>query len=92
MGFRASAVRLAGKTRQTLARSARGGEAVRNHCAACGSLVFGGRFGLDEEHTIYAGSLDDPSWFRPTMAIFMRDRAAWAEVPAGLKTYDTLPG
>jgi hypothetical protein len=53
--------------------------------------VFGGRFGVDHEHTIYAGSLDDPSWFRPTVAIFLRDRAAWAEVPAGLKTFETLP-
>jgi hypothetical protein len=92
MGFRASAVHLTGETRQSLSSSARGGEAVRNFCPECGSLVFGGRFGVDEEHTVYAGSLDDPSWFRPTIAIFMRDRAVWAEVPAGLKTYETLPG
>jgi hypothetical protein len=91
MGFRAAAIRITGETRQSLARSARGGEAVRNFCPECGSLVFGGRFGVDHEHTIYAGSLDDPSWFRPTVAIFLRDRAAWAEVPAGLKTFETLP-
>jgi hypothetical protein len=92
MGIRASALRLTGKSRQSVSRSARGGEAVRNFCAECGSLVFGGRSGMDEQHTIYAGSLDDPSWFNPTIAIFMRDRPAWAQVPSGLKTYDTLPG
>ena len=68
------------------------GEAVRNFCPTCGSLVFGGRAGIAIEHTIYAGTLDDPSQFVPQLAIFTRDRAQWTLLPDGLAVYDRLPG
>jgi hypothetical protein len=91
MGFAASAVRFSGATRQFTCRSARGGEAVRNFCSVCGSLVFGGVVGRDESHTVYAGSLDDPSLFHPRIAIFTRGRPAWAMVPAGLTAFEASP-
>jgi len=65
---------------------------VRNRCAACGSLVFGGIVGVDTSHTIYAGSLDDPGIFKPTMAIFTRDRPDWVILPQGLQLFETMPG
>jgi hypothetical protein len=65
---------------------------VRNRCAVCGSLVFGGPVGTAEFHTIYAGSLDDPSLFRPAIAIFTRDKPDWALVPPGVEAFETLPG
>ncbi|HTK14632.1 MAG TPA: GFA family protein [Xanthobacteraceae bacterium] len=91
MGFASSAVRFSGPTRQFTSKAANGGDAVRNFCPACGSLVFGGIVGTDDSHTIYAGSLDDPSLFRPSIAIFARDRPAWAVIPHGLKVFDTMP-
>ncbi len=91
MGFAASAVRFSGTTRQFRCKSARGGEAVRNFCSVCGSLVFGGVVGEDESHTIYAGSLDDPSLFRPQIAIFTHGRPQWAVVPGGLTMFEALP-
>jgi hypothetical protein len=91
MGFSSAAVRFRGQTRQLRSPSFRGGEAVRNFCAQCGSLVFGGEVGKDRSHTIYAGSLDDPSAFRPTIAIFGRERPAWVVLPPGLKVFDTMP-
>ena len=78
MGYASSDVRFSGETRTYACRSSRGGEAVRNFCPVCGSLLFGGIVGVDASHTIYAGSLDDPAVFRPTIAIFARDRPAWA--------------
>jgi hypothetical protein len=51
----------------------------------------GGRVGLDEQHSVYAGSLDDASLFQPTMAIFTRDRPVWVSLPAGLRLFQTLP-
>ena len=65
MGFAAAKVRFSGETRQLRSRSIRGTDAVRNTCPTCGSLVFGGIAGEDRSHTLYAGSLDDPSAFRP---------------------------
>lgn len=92
MGFAARAVRFSGETRQFRSKAFRGGEAVRNSCPICGGLVFGGEVGIDESHTIYAGSLDDPSLFKPKIAIFVRDRPSWAVLPEGVETFETLPG
>jgi len=92
MSFRASALSFTGETRQFASPSFRGTDAVRNSCPKCGGLVFGGIVGVDHTHTIYAGSLDDPSGFRPTMAIFTRDRAAWAPLVEGMEEFATLPG
>jgi len=91
MGYLASAVRFSGSSRTTLSKAFRGGDSVRNFCPACSSLVFGGRVGEDEQHTIYAGSLDDPSLFHPQMAIFTRDRPDWALIPEGLAVFETMP-
>ncbi|HLL26603.1 MAG TPA: GFA family protein [Xanthobacteraceae bacterium] len=88
MGFAAGAVRFTGKPRQFVSKSARGSDAVRNFCPACGGLVFGGEIGKDETFTIYAGSLDDPSLFRPTIAIFTRGRPDWAVIPPGLRVFE----
>jgi len=91
MAFASSAVRFSGQTRMFTSKAANGGDAVRNFCPVCGGLVFGGVVGKDSSHTIYAGSLDDPSAFRPTIAIFNRDRPAWALLPADLTVFDTIP-
>jgi hypothetical protein len=91
MGFPADVLSFAGKTRQHRSPSLRG-QAVRNFCAACGGLVFGGIVGEDEDHTIYAGSLDDPSRFAPAVAIFTRDLPEWLPLPQGLRRFESMPG
>ena len=91
MGFRADAVTFAGATLTFVSKAAAGGDAVRNSCPVCGGLVFGGRVGVDDSFTIYAGSLDDPSAFKPRIAIFARDRPAWAYLPPDLVAFDALP-
>src|SRR3977135_2483694 len=91
MGFASSAVRFTGETRQFRSKAATGGDAVRNFCPVCGSLVFGGEVGKDDSFTIYAGSLDDPSVFQPKVAIFVRSRPPGGVIPGGLTGYDGLP-
>ena len=91
IGVASTAVRFTGPTRSFTSRSARGTNAVRNFCAICGSLVFGGVVGKDTSHTIYAGTLDDPALFQPSIAIFTRGRPAWAIIPPGLTVYEAMP-
>jgi hypothetical protein len=88
MGFPSSAVRFSGQTRTFTTKAASGADAVRNSCPVCGSLVFGGVLGKAKVHTIYAGTLDDPTLFRPTIAVFTRNRPTWAEIPPGLTIYE----
>jgi hypothetical protein len=92
MGFSSSAVRFSGQTLKFVSKAANGGDALRNSCPVCGSLVFGGEVGKDESFTIYAGSLDDPSRFHPKVAIFARGRPDWAIIPPGLMIFDAMPG
>lgn len=91
IGFSAEAVRFSGRTLIYVSKAANGGDAVRNSCPVCGSLVFGGEVGKDDSFTIYAGSLDDPAAFHPTLAIFARDRPDWAIIPPGLRVFETMP-
>ena len=92
MNFPASALTITGETRRSVVPTGRGGDAVRNHCAACGSLVFGGIVGVDTGHTIYAGTLDDPSAFEPKIAIYASRRPPWALIPEGLTVFAEMPG
>jgi hypothetical protein len=90
MGFAATNVRFSGQTRLMVTNAANGGEAHRNFCPACGSLVCGGIVGVHDQHTIYAGTLDDTS-AKPRIAIFNRSRPAWAPLPDGLQVFEAMP-
>ncbi len=48
MGFTAAAVRFSGEARQFRSKAANGGDAVRNRCSICMSLVFGGEIGKSD--------------------------------------------
>lgn len=91
LGYASDRVVLTGKLRQVRSPSSVGTEAVRNRCDACGSLIFGGNHGEEGEYTLYAGSLDDPTHFQPTIAIFTRERPAWAPSIAGMTEFETMP-
>jgi hypothetical protein len=91
MGFPSGAVRVCGQTRQFASKTATGAEAVRNFCPVCGSLVFGGGVDEHDSFNIYAGSLDDPSCFRPKIAIFALNRPAWAILPPDVAVFDEMP-
>jgi hypothetical protein len=91
LGFAAAAIRFTGESRAFVSRADNGNDAMRNFCPVCGSLVFGGERGVSEDYNIYAGTLDDRSLFRPTIAIFARSRPDWAIIPPGLKVFEALP-
>ena len=89
--YDASAVSITGAVQTHSHKLSDGRVADRNHCAACGSLVYGGIVGKVDSHTIYAGSLDDPSWFKPTIGIFGSEKASWVAVPEGVTVFDRFP-
>jgi hypothetical protein len=90
MGFAPDRITMTGETRRHHSPAANGNTAVRNFCAVCNSLVFGGGHDLGGVN-VYAGSLDDAAQFKPTIAIFIRDRPHWAAVPEGVKQFETMP-
>ena len=84
-------VRFSGTAHTYGSPSASGRIALRNSCPVCGGLVFGGDLAESTDFTIYAGSLDDPDLFQPTMAIFTRDQPAWVVLPPGIALFETMP-
>jgi hypothetical protein len=47
--------------------------------------------GVSADAAIYAGSLDDPSNFHPTIAIFAASRPHWAIIPHDVTVFDRMP-
>jgi len=96
MSVPASSLTLVGtpKVEHVRGTSARGTEKVMSACADCGSTVFGGRYGVDDQHTVYAGTLDDGcvGRFEPTIALFVSERPAWAKLQIEMKEFDRMPG
>ena len=91
MGFPASALSFSGDAVTHTMTQSDGRKSERNFCPSCGGLVYGGVRGVAKQHTIYAGTLDDPSHFKPTIAIFNSQRPAWVPLPPGLKVFDGMP-
>ena len=60
----------------------------RAFCAACGSPVFLINGSRTDVRVLYAGSLDDPSWYQPSRDIYVSSAQPWdlmhAELPKGL--------
>jgi hypothetical protein len=63
----------------------------RNFRPVCGSPVFGEKVDEDESCTIYAGSLDEPSGFRQTIAIFTASCPERVVIPPGPTVFDRMP-
>ena len=81
-----------GSLRYHFTSSASGGRHKRGFCAECGSRITGGEFDRPSEKVgIIAGSLDDPSWFRPRYHIFTADAQPWDHMDPALPKFKEYP-
>jgi hypothetical protein len=90
----ASAFRLTkGELRYHFTPSLAGGQHKRGFCADCGSRLTGGESDVRPSNFvgITAGSLDDPSWFRPQMDFFTCDLQPWDQMDPAIPKYDNYP-
>jgi len=65
-------------------RADSGAVARRAFCAACGSPLFASSSARPDVLAIRAGSLDDPSWFRPAAVVFADSAQPWDPFPPGV--------
>jgi hypothetical protein len=92
MGVAKSSFRVTGETRGHAITGGSQLPTIRHFCPTCGSLLFGTPEVIADMVSIYVGSLDDPSVFRPECAIFTRDRWHWDTSGSQLPGYETKPG
>jgi hypothetical protein len=70
-----------------------GGKHKRGFCAHCGSRITGAERQDESSRVvgILAGSLDDPSWFRPQIDIFTSDAQPWDQMDPTIPKHEKYP-
>lgn len=68
---------ISGETKSYATAGESGRKAARNFCPVCGSLLFGAPERAPEIITLYVGTLDDPSGWKPSYVQFIRSRPPW---------------
>ena len=71
--------------------AASGHTATRSFCPTCGSTVFGNTTQLPDLAVFAAGTLDDPSWYKPAMNIFVADAQPWEPLDPALPRFPAMP-
>lgn len=77
-----------GELRYHFTDSQRGGRHKRGYCVDCGSRLTGSP---SDKIGILAGSLDDPTVFRPSMDIFICDVQPWDRMDPDSLKHDDYP-
>jgi hypothetical protein len=91
MGMPRARFTVSGVTRSYSLVGGSGLQAIRHFCPTCGSLLFGTAEVAPEMVTICAGSLDDPSVFKPELALFTSRRQAWDVIAGSIAEFETVP-
>ena len=61
-------------------------------CPNCGSPVASNVDVFADTMMIRSGSLDDPSWVKPSMEIYCEDKQPWISLGDGVASYAKMPG
>ena len=73
-------------------RADRGHAMRRGFCRDCGSPVFLVNGASEGTMVLYAGSLDDPSWYKPSRDIFVKSAQPWDLMDPQLPKSEGMPG
>jgi len=86
-----NAVTIRGDVRYYETTGDSGNVVSRGFCPTCGARLFGKPALLPEVTAIRAGSLDDPSWFRPERHIFVSSAQPWDFINPELPRFAKMP-
>ncbi|NIO40046.1 MAG: aldehyde-activating protein [Burkholderiales bacterium] len=80
-----------GEAKVYITKGDSGNDVFRAFCAECGSTLYSTCEVMPGLHFIEAGSLDDPSWLRPTSHIYTSSAQPWAHIPADMEQHAKMP-
>jgi hypothetical protein len=85
------AVKITGMAHSYDLKADSGNTISRAFCPTCGALVFAKTTGDLQTLALYAGSLDDPSWFRPGVDIYTASAQPWDYMNPELPKFPKIP-
>jgi hypothetical protein len=80
-----------GEPRPIESRADSGRIKARWVCPDCGCWVYSSSVPDNGIRRVRAGSLDDPSWVRPTAHFWTRSRLPWVTLPEGDEAWEKQP-
>lgn len=83
---------LRGKPSSYRNTAASGAERTRQFCANCGTPLFAYDANYPEVVTVKAGSLDDPSWFKPEAEFWTASAPPWHTFDPKVPAFAKGPG
>ncbi|MGE0821693.1 MAG: GFA family protein [Candidatus Binatia bacterium] len=86
-----NAVKITGEVKYYDVKGASGKIASRGFCPTCGARLFGKPEVAPDILGIFAGSLDDPSWYRPGMDIWTSSAQPWDHMNPELPKFPEMP-
>jgi hypothetical protein len=87
------AFRLAkGQVKSYAVKGDSGKEVARQFCGECGTPLFSALEGNPQLWAIKAGSLDDPSWLKPTAFLWKSSAQPWAHLDPAIHAFPKQPG
>jgi hypothetical protein len=68
-----------------------GNPVTRGFCPECGSSITYASSAFSDAIFVTAGSLDDPSWFKPAMISYASTAQPWDRLDPKLRRFDEMP-
>lgn len=60
-------------------------------CPDCGGRIYNIPGSAPDLLTLKPGTLDDTSWVKPTLMVWLKRKLGWVPIPDGMATHDTQP-
>ena len=86
-----ASVKITGQPKYYETKGDSGQTVSREFCSNCGARLFGKPQVMQQFTVIFAGSLDDPSWFRPGMDIYTSSAQPWDHMNPNLPKFPKMP-
>lgn len=65
---------------------------TRHFCPNCGTAIGTQAAGAPGMFVIKVGTMDDPSFYKPSMAIFTKDAQSFHHIPDDIPSFEAMPG
>ncbi|NOQ15117.1 MAG: Gfa-like protein [Methyloprofundus sp.] len=89
--FKQEDVHIKGETSHYASLAESGATITRYFCPICGSLLFGTLSGIKNVIAVAVGSVDDSSWFKPSVIVYSKRKPHWDFMDESIPAFAEMP-